>query len=1560
MRYSVKQFLPAFLLLTAVVLTGYGQSPTNKPSGQTQVSSVSPMTTPGAYNAGGQSPLINFVRERNAMGRITDTIVFDNAGYVDVKQTTSYLDGLGRPLQTVQRQMTSGNSPQDIVTPVIYDAFGREVYKYLPYVVTAGNNTDGSFKQDPFNDQKNFYQNVYPTEQPAYNGEQVYYGQTNYEASPLNRVLKSMAPGNSWAGSGNGVSQQYLVNSDADSIVIWNVATDPLTYSGNDIGTNIPVAAGYYPAGQLLKNVTIDEANHAVVEYKDKEGQVILKKVQVSAVAGDYSGYSGWLSTYYIYDKLNQLRFVLSPKATAISGSNSWNLSSDTTAINELCFRYEYDGRRRMIAKKVPGAGWSYMVYDRRDRMVFSQDANMRSRSQWMTTIYDALNRPVTTGMTTYTGTRDALQAYEDANTGNGTSSTVTVSGTTPGGIPAELDLTGSQNGDKQATTGITLDDGFDSPDVVDFTGEIVPGGITGNPFSDTLGVIDNPIPSGSNFIALTMTFYDDYSNASGKQYATSYNSLLDAGANQHAEDLPSIGDQQAVQTIGLTTTTKVRVLEDPSDLTKGSWLSTVSFYDDRARAIQTQSDNYKGGHDTLTTRYNFTGQVIASYAAHNNPQASYAGNTHVNTSMNYDHANRLLEVYKTINDADSTKRLIARNTYDQLGQMKQKQVGQLPDQSFLETQDYAYNIRGWLKGINRDYAANDNSHGANNRWFGMDLSYDWGFGTNQLNGNISGNKWRSKGDGQQRAYGFGYDGANRLLFSDFNQYTASNWDKTAGINFSSVMGDGSDANTAYDANGNIKAMLQYGWQLGGSHPIDSLTYTYYGSSNKLQNVIDGRNDAQTTMGDFRTSAISPYSTGKTTAALDYSYDANGNLTRDLNKDIGNLATDGIIYNHLNLPWQVKFRSASGTKGTITYIYDATGNKLEKKTLDTAGGLQTLTTYIGSFQYQGKNVLSNTPPADTLLFFGHEEGRVRVVADTIPGHQPLSFKYDYFLKDHLGNTRMVLTDEQQSDKYLAATMETANAATEELYYSGLENTRTTLPAGYPTDTTTNPNNYVARLNGGSTGPKIGPGIVLKVMSGDQFSIRASSWYRLNGSAPQSPASPLTDLVTALISGIGALPGGGHPGTDLLNAHQAPISANFNQFLSDTGAAIGQTKPHAFVNWVLFDNQFNYVAASSGFQQVGADQELKKHVLMNLPVTSSGYLYIYTSNETPNVDVFFDNLQVTHTRGPLLEENHYYPFGLTMAGISDKAFKGNYAENKYRFNKGSELQNKEFSDGSGLELYETRLRSLDPQLGRWWQIDPVFSNGVDGDDEANGMIIEGLKSQSPYASMDNNPIILDDPSGDCPECLVYSIAEAVAAGAFGTVAISQSSEGSGSSMGPGEALVAATGALMANTWRGMQIVGDLISANPTMAPNSGTVVTPHSELLFDITHSQDAKPAATVATVKLYLPHDIVKPPAAPKASNPLATRQQASGNLPKAGKGKGSVPPSQRDPKRLWTKKEREVQLEKQDGKCANCGQPKKIDETQGHHEKRHADGGKTDPGNHKEVCKECHVELHS
>ena len=135
------------------------------------------------------------------------------------------------------------------------------------------------------------------------------------------------------------------------------------------------------------------------------------------------------------------------------------------------------------------------------------------------------------------------------------------------------------------------------------------------------------------------------------------------------------------------------------------------------------------------------------------------------------------------------------------------------------------------------------------------------------------------------------------------------------------------------------------------------------------------------------------------------------------------------------------------------------------------------------------------------------------------------------------------------------------------------------------------------------------------------------------------------------------------------------------------------------------NPYGSIIASgySGFDAVDGSGAMKTHVLSNLPAAKSGYLIIYTSNEASNIDVYFDNLRVTHTRGPILEETHYYPFGLTMRGISYKAV--GEVESKKKF-QGQELAHNEFSDGSGLELYEFKWRMDDPQTGRFWQIDPL--------------------------------------------------------------------------------------------------------------------------------------------------------------------------------------------------------------------------------------------------------------
>jgi RHS repeat-associated protein len=1282
-------------------------------------------------------------------GYTTESSVKSLSNTVDqINVSTQYFDGLGRPIQTVDYEASP--SKKDVISSTAYNQFGQEEYKFLPY----SSGSDGSFKANAFSTQKTFYNSTMVSSEPAYSKEQFYYSHIDYEPSPLNRVSKTFAPGNAWAGSEGGssekaVSIQYLVNTSNDHVRIWTISNDVVADANN-----IPNSASgqEYAAGTLYKTVTLDEQGNAIVEYKDLEGHVILKKVEVdNTMASDYTGYAGFLCTYYVYDDLGQLRFVIPPKAVA-NITSTWVIS--TAMATELCFRYEYDERQRIKAKKVPGADWVYMVYDSRDRLVYTQDGNLRSKSsgQWAYVFYDALNRPVQTGIMSYSGAWSNLitAAASTTNSSFSTGDNGTYVNTTS--VDLVVNSRDIAIGEYDASSSITFENGFISEPKANFVAQIITG--SSGTFSTAPNVVLNPLPSsGYTLYPETYNYYDNYSFDTSKKYTDTYNSQLSDGGGNPTATLETLPSSNSTETTGLVTGSRIKVLEDPSDLTKGTWMETVNFYDSKGRTVQVQSDNYKGGVDITISRYNFVNHVVGDLLVHNNPQAGKSGSNNITVYTNtlYDHVGRVLAVNKKLTYKKvSYSRIIARNAYDELGLLKNKRTGQKSgtDTTAIENDDYNYNIRGWLKGTNwynrTSYASQINT--TNNKWFAFDLSYDWGMGTNQFNGNIAGIRWKSAGDPKERSFGYTYDKTNRLLAADFSQYNSS-WGTDPILNFDVKMGDGNTASSAYDENGNIKMTQQWGAVGISSKQIDKLTYTYTSGTltltNKLFNVAEDASIGTTDnhLGDF---------TDKNTTGDDYAYDNNGNLTIDKNKHI-----QTISYNQLNLPYQLSTNNDDGTaKGTITYIYDALGNKLEKRVNELASSAnnnmasQTQTTYIGLFEYSN----------NVLQFISNEEGRARF-------KQISGFVFDYFLRDNLGNVRMVLTDDVQQDVYPVADVESQNQPAlnvEKQYYDIQDGNivdENTIPSfngttGHeyqnnngnppyntnPSASTTANSKKLYKLNG-KNGSQAGLGITLRVMAGDVINIFGKSFYHLNTNQTPNNVYPLSNALLSLLNvfagsaAVSATHGGITGAT--LNGNGGITNTLTGWLNGSQHTPVGST-PKAYINWVFLDDRFQPNTTTNGMSGASPvssySDTLLSHNIPAVNITQNGYLYIYCSNES-DVDVFFDNLQVIDTHGPLIEETHYYPFGLTMAGISSNALNFGQPENNKLYNKGSELQHDEFSDGSGLELYSTEFRSLDPQLGRWWQIDPETEN---------------QEMWSPYSADYNNPIGLNDPLGNEPD------------------------------------------------------------------------------------------------------------------------------------------------------------------------------------------------------------------
>ena len=359
-------------------------------------------------------------------------------------------------------------------------------------------------------------------------------------------------------------------------------------------------------------------------------------------------------------------------------------------------------------------------------------------------------------------------------------------------------------------------------------------------------------------------------------------------------------------------------------------------YYDVKGRVTKVVQNNLLGGYDVTNTVYTFTGQPAT--VTHSHTASGKSTRTEVYT-YSYDHADRVSKVEHTLG---GTKITLADYTYDSFGRLSTKSL----HGSAANKLTYAYNLRSWLTGITSTR-------------FTQNLYYNTGVGTARYNGSISSMTWKSGNESTVRGYKFTYDGLDRMLNATYGE--------TAGI--STNANRFSENVTGYDKNGNIKGLQRYGQLSSTAYGmIDNLTLTLNG--NQLNRVDDAVTASAYNGGfEFKNGA---------NAADEYSYDANGNLTKDLNKGIS-----GITYNFLNLPNAVTFSDGS----TITYTYGADGTKL--RTVHKIGSTTTTTDYCGNVIYENG--------VQKLLLT--EEGYI-TLSDS---------KYHYYLKDHQGNNRVVIS-----------------------------------------------------------------------------------------------------------------------------------------------------------------------------------------------------------------------------------------------------------------------------------------------------------------------------------------------------------------------------------------------------------------------------------------------------------------------------------------------------------------------------------------------------------------------
>lgn len=742
----------------------------------------------------------------------------------------------------------------------------------------------------------------------------------------------------------------------------------------------------------------------------------------------------------------------------------------------------------------------------------------------------------------------------------------------------------------------------------------------------------------------------------------------------------------------GFQTASEVKVIHNPGVTTfLQDWINVKNYYDYYGRMMYSVEQNATGAKDSIYYQYSVQGQPMLKWYLRN---AIHNGSNRRTTeleSYGYEaYSSRLTGIWRSTNG--SIGEPAVRYSYDEMGRMNKEILG-----NDAELRLYTYNARGELQGINEEYALTGSKAG--DMTFGEALRYDYGVTTPRYDGLVAGMIWRGSGGTAVKAhsYTYSYDLAGRMTSAKYLEAAT-----TGGVPLSWNTTQRNYSQSAnYDVNGNMTTATRWGVSQNpsytGVYQVDRLNYTYLPNSNKLEKV----NDAVVT--DYQTGDYQPGT------VQGYSYDVSGNLVEDKSKGI-----TGVDYTWFNKPQTVYFPTSS-----IHYTYDAAGNKLQE--VVKVSTRQSYTNYISGAVYKG----------GLMNYISTAQGRTNMVFTTP--------RQEYFVKDHLGNIRSTIASAitRESVPFLTSKSYTVGyEAGDEVAEEALFDKVTELSVDKP-GSLNNTDQKAALLQDNN---RLGTSIMLKVMAGDKIDINAENFYeslRNSNNSAEAPAEAIFEqAIGSLAGGSGALQTaeGSNPNVlvERILSNPEAVSAYEDLLAAETD----NTKPKAFLNFLFFDESMNLIPEHSRIWQADGENNWSKigsEEYAPLEMPQNGYIVAYLSNQSEQ-EAWFDNMSLGISNGLLLDEQHYYAYGLPIAGLTSLA--ANATKHRQRY------QGNEYIEERGLEWMDFHNRQYDPQLGRFLSLDPLADVG-------------GQQVLSPYHAMGCNPVTMTDPLG-----MLYSPADAL--------------------------------------------------------------------------------------------------------------------------------------------------------------------------------------------------------